>query len=72
MSVQRLTQAIKSAVDNRIQRETRALRGKIFGGLFQSGSKSFPYRQAVDCNTKNGSRVWAQLAPNGTAVIVGA
>lgn len=72
MSVQRLAQVIKSAVNNRIRREARALRGTITGGVFQSGSKSFPYRQAVDCNVKDGSRVWAQLTPNGNAVIVGA
>ena len=72
MSVTSLTSAIKNAVDKRINNEARAKRGTIKGGMFQVGSKSYPFKQAVDCNTAEGNRVWAQLTPNGIAVIVGA
>ena len=66
-----LREAVKTAVDNRISNESRALRGVIRNGKFLSGSKSFPFVQAVDCDTSNGSKVWAQLSKNGSAVIVG-
>lgn len=69
--VKGLATAIKNAVDRRIAEEARAKRGKIQGGMFQSGSKSYPYRQAVDFNDKEGNVAWAQLTPSGEAVIVG-
>lgn len=72
MSVQQLANSIKNAVDTRIANEARALRGTIQNGMFVSGAKSFPFKTAVDCHTFNGSRVWAQRAPNGKVVIVGA
>ena len=72
MSVRELASTIRQAVDERIKREARAMRGTIQNGMFQCGSKSYPYKQAVDCNTSSGSRVWAQLSQNGDAVIVGA
>lgn len=72
MSVQSLAKSIKSAVDNRVNKEARAMRGVISGGMFVSGAKSFPYKQAVDCNTFEGNKVWAQRATNGKAIIVGA
>ena len=72
MSVQSLASSIKNAVDNRIKKEARAMRGTISGGMFVSGAKSFPYKQAVDCNTFEGNKVWAQRATNGKAVIIGA
>ena len=70
MGVQSLANSIQNAVDTRIKNEARALRGTVRGGRFQSGSKSFPAKQAVDCNT-NG-KVWAVPSTNGKAVIVGA
>lgn len=72
MSVKELATAIKNSVDKRINEEARARRGTIKDGRFQSGSKSYPYKQAVDCNTSDGNKVWAQLTPSGKAVIVGA
>ena len=69
MSIQSLSTAVKNAVDTRIKREARALRGTVKDGRFQCGNKSYPFKQAVDCNVR---RVWAQLSPNGDAVIVGA
>ena len=70
--VRGLSEALKSAVDRRIAKEARALRGTIKNGMFQSGSKAYPFKQAVDCNTSAGNKVWAQLTPNNLAVIVGA
>lgn len=70
MSVDNLANAIKIVVDRRIREEARAKRGTIENGRFISGSKSYPYTQAVDCNISG--RVWAQLSTSGTAVIVGA
>ena len=72
MSIQRLATTIKSAVDSRVNEESRAKRGTIHNGRFISGAKSYPFTQAVDCNTGEGKRVWAQLSKNNTAVIVGA
>ncbi|MBR6712130.1 MAG: hypothetical protein IKI76_03955 [Selenomonadaceae bacterium] len=72
MGVRELASAIKRVVDERIKREARAMRGTIQNGVFQSGSKSYPYKQAVECNTSSGSRVWALPSQNGDAVIVGA
>lgn len=70
MGVQSLASSIKNAVDRRIQNEARAIRGTVKNGMFQSGSKSFPAKQAVDCNTRR--KVWAVPSTNGKAVIVGA
>ena len=70
MGVQSLSISIKNAVEKRIKEEARALHGTIKDGMFHSGGKSFPFTQAVDCNI-NAGKVWAQLAPNGKAVIVG-
>ena len=71
MNIQTMTQTIKEALDKRIQQEARAMRGIVKGGMFHSGTKSYPYKQAVDCNI-GGNKVWAQLSTNGKAVIVGA
>ena len=71
MGVKELASAIKSAVDKRIAEESRALHGTIRDGMFQCGSKSYPYKQAVDCNTSEGNRVWAQMSTSGDAIIVG-
>lgn len=70
MSVRNLSEAIKKAVDLRIEMEARAKRGIIKNGMFHSGTKAYQFKQAVDCNL-NG-RVWAQLDKNGRAVIIGA
>ena len=72
MGVQELASATKQAVDRRIDKEARAQRGTIQNGRFQVGAKSYPYTSAVDVNTHNGNKVWAQLSPSGKAVIVGA
>ncbi len=72
MSIQNLASSIKSAVDKRIAEESRARRGTIQGDRFISGGKSYPFAAAVDCNTGDGRRVWAQLSTNGKAVVVGA
>ena len=72
MSVQRLADSLKAAVDKRISNEARAMRGTIRNGMFVSGAKSFPFKQAVDCSVFDGSRVWAQRSTNGKAIIVGA
>lgn len=71
MSVKDLANAIKSAVQRRVDEESKAIRGTIQNGQFVSGSKSYPFVQAVDCDVSEGSRVWAQLSKNGKAVIVG-
>ena len=70
MSVKELGTAIKNAVDKRINEEARAKRGIIKKGMFQTGSKSYPFKQAVDCNLSG--TLWAQLDNRGNAVIVGA
>ena len=72
MHIQELKDALKNAVDNRIKLEARALRGTVSNGMFRFNSKTYPFKLAVDCNINNGRRVWAQLTPNGTAVIIGA
>ena len=72
MSVKSLAAAVKAAVNKRIAEEARAMRGTIQNGRFISGSKSYPMVQAVDCDTGNGKRVWAQLSKSGNAVVVGA
>lgn len=71
MGVRELASAIRQAVDWRIRQEARAMRGTIQDGMFQSGAKSYPVKQAVDCDTSEGSRVWAVPATNGDAVVVG-
>lgn len=72
MGIQRLADSLKAAVDKRVSNEARAIRGTIKNGMFVSGAKSFPFKQAVDCSVFEGSRVWAQRSNNGKAIIVGA
>lgn len=72
MSIQSLANSIKSAVDKRIEEEAQAKRGTIHNDRFISGSKSYPFTPAVECDTSEGARVWAQLSKDGKAVIVGA
>lgn len=71
MSVKDLVNAIKYAVQRRVDEESKAKHGTIQNGQFVSGSKSYPFVQAVDCDVSEGSRVWAQLTKDGKAVIVG-
>lgn len=71
MSLENLVTTIKSAVDKRIKEESRAMRGTIRNGRFYCGNKSYAYVQAVDCNTSEGNKVWAQRSQNGSAVIIG-
>lgn len=71
MSVQSLADAIKNAIQARITKEARAKRGVIQNGQFVSGADSYPFVSAVDVDTSNGKKVWAQLSQSGKAVIVG-
>lgn len=71
MSVANLSKAIKSTVEKRIEKEGRVQRGIVNNGRVQIGSKSYPMKQAVDCNASNGRKVWAQLSKSGDAVVVG-
>ena len=70
MSISELSASLKKAVDQRISQESQAKRGVIKNGRFQCGAKSFPFKQAVDCNLNR--KVWAQMTKSGVAVIVGA
>ena len=72
MSIQNLADSVKSVVDKRINDEARAIQGTIHNGRFISGSKSYPFETAVDCNTSDGKRVWGQLSTGGKAIIIGA
>lgn len=72
MSVKSLAATVARIVQQRINNEARAKRGTVQNGRFVSGSKSYPMVQAVDVDTGDGRRVWAQLSRNGTAVVVGA
>ena len=71
MSVSSLATKIKAAVEYRIKMEAQAMRGTIQNGRFSSGGKSYPYTTAVDCDTSEGKKVWAQKAQDGRAVIIG-
>ena len=68
MSVQALANSIKQALEQKVQNESRAIRGTISNGRFYSGNKSYPFTRAVETT---GDRVWAQLSPNNKAVIIG-
>ena len=72
MGIQNLAKTIKQLLQKKISTESRAMRGIIQGGQFVSGAKSYPYDVAVDVNTSNGSKVWAQLDNHGRAIIIGA
>lgn len=72
MSVQKLAESVKSAVDKRVAEEAQAMRGTIRNGKFVSGSKSYSFDVAVDCNTGSGSKVWGLPTKNGKVVVVGA
>lgn len=63
---------IKSAMNNRIEKESKAMHGIINNGRFYAGNISYPAKQAVECNTRNGSKVWAVKSNDGKAVIIGA
>ncbi len=58
----------------RIKKESEqtAMRGTVQGGRVRIGSKSYPYKAAVDVNVSEGSHVWVQISEAGTAIIVGA
>ena len=71
MGVKSLVNAIRITVDRRIKEEARAMRGNIQDGRFQSGGKSYPYTTAVDCDTSEGKRVWAQKAQDDSVIIIG-
>lgn len=69
--IQGLAETIQNVMDKRIAEEARARRGQMQDGKFVNGNTSYPAKQAVDVDTSNGARVWAQLDNNGNAVIVG-
>lgn len=71
MSLSDLEKSIKAAVDKRVTTEARAMRGVIKNGRFCCGGKSYTYTKAVDCDSSEGNKVWAQLSQNNSAVIVG-
>ena len=71
MSIQGLSTAIKSSLENQVAQQARAMRGTIKNGKFISGSRTYPFIQAVDCNTHEGRKVWAQLSNDGRAVLIG-
>lgn len=71
MSIKSMTSDIKSAMKNRIEKESQAMRGTIKNGRFYCGNKSYSAKQAVECNTNNGHKVWAVRA-GSKVVIVGA
>lgn len=71
MGIQSLSATLKNAVDRRIEKEARALRGTISNGRLQVGAKSYPFTSAVDVGAHSGSKVWVQLSKTGKAVIVG-
>lgn len=52
--------------------EQKAQRGIIDDGRVRIGERSYPMKAAVDADTSDGSRVWVQIARDGTAVIIGA
>ena len=52
--------------------EQKAQRGVIENGRVRIGARSYPMKAAVDADTSDGSRVWVQIARDGTAVIIGA
>ena len=52
--------------------EQKAQRGVIENRRVRIGARSYPMKAAVDADTSDGSRVWVQIARDGTAVIIGA
>lgn len=72
MSMNNFANGIKEAMNKRIEKESRAMRGTMKNGRFHSGNKSYPTKQAVECNTNNGYKAWAVKDKNGKAIIVGA
>ena len=52
--------------------EQKAQRGVIEDGRVRIGERSYPMKAAVDADTSDGSRVWVQIARDGTAVVIGA
>lgn len=71
-AVQELGRAISTTMNKRIADEARAKRGTIRNGWFYSGNDTYPARIAIDGNFYNGAKGYAQITPNGKAVIVGA
>lgn len=70
-NIEGLGKTLKNAMDKRISQEARMKRGVVSNGRIYCGARSYPYKQAVDCSTANGRKVWAQVANNGQAVVVG-
>ena len=71
--IEGLADALRVGMRNtRKKSEQKARRGVIQGGMVRIGSRSYPFRVAVDVSAEDGSLVWALISPAGTAVIVGA
>ncbi len=71
--IEGLADAIRTGMRNaRKKSEQKAQRGVIQGGMVRIGSRSYPFKAAVDVNTNDGTLVWVQISQAGTAVIVGA
>lgn len=71
--VQGLADAIHIGMKRvREKSEQKARRGVVQGGMVRIGSKSYPFKAAVDVNTEDGCLVWVQISQGGTAIIVGA
>ena len=68
-----LADAIRTGIRNaRKKSEQKAQRGIIQGGMVRVGSRSYPFKAAVDVGTEDGCPVWVQISQAGTAVRVGA
>ena len=69
--IQGLVETIQSIMQKKVAEEARARHGTIQDGKFKDGNNFYPAKQAVDVDTSEGSRVWAQLDNNGNAIIIG-
>lgn len=68
-----LAEALRAGIKRaRENAEQKAQRGVIEGGKVRIGARSYPMKAAVDADTGDGSRVWVQIARDGTAVVIGA
>lgn len=72
MSIQSMASTVRTAMNERIAKESRAFRGLIRNGRLLVGKESLSAIQAVECNTSNGRKVWAQRTRYNSALIVGA
>lgn len=71
-SISELGDKISGAINRRVAKEACARRGKWQDGCFTCGNATYPAKIAVDVPLYNGAKVWAQLTPDGKAVVIGA